>query len=266
MSAMKCLPLPIDTARAVEPIYGRNNAFIRVGNHISSICEELELHTDWNAHTYFLYSAATFFQHSENLSDQQMSEATRLRLDIKYALHLPIDYPGLDPQTLCTFRQHILTNSAAKSGFQELIDRLAILSEQNKCNIPAENAINMICLLNKTEKSLEFMKAAIETIAVHNPKWLAEKALPHWFKRFRRNARRQMLLLEPAEIKDFAQSVGKDGVYLLNQIRKDKIFQLLDLQEIREMRSEWDILFAHKNNEIKLQMEGCLHCSKRLLR
>ena len=45
-------------------------------------------------------------------------------VDLKYALHLPIDYPNLHPEKLCDFRRQFFRDQASQGLLQALFRRL----------------------------------------------------------------------------------------------------------------------------------------------
>src|SRR5256885_710267 len=53
------------------------------------------------------------FQALEDLGDRAAADAVRLRLDWKYALHLPLDHAGFNFPVLSDFRTRLLTHDAA---------------------------------------------------------------------------------------------------------------------------------------------------------
>ena len=54
----------------------------------------------------------TIFQFMEKLPDRQAPEAVRLRLDWKFALHLPLTYAGFDYSVLSKFQDRLLALAA----------------------------------------------------------------------------------------------------------------------------------------------------------
>ena len=67
----------------------------------------------------------TIFQFAEELTNQQMVDALRSRLDLKYALHLPVNYHRFEPSALCEFRRQLFADAAFQQIFQKLLDRTA---------------------------------------------------------------------------------------------------------------------------------------------
>ncbi len=61
------------------------------------------------------------FQALENLSDRAAAAAVRIRIDWKYALHLPLDDPGFDASVLCEFRTRLLNHDAEARLFEGML-------------------------------------------------------------------------------------------------------------------------------------------------
>lgn len=130
MSAIRCPALPVDTARAAESAFGTDHPYLKIGESLNDLLSGLDTVSLASADerledSFWPYSLATILQYWEDLTDHQMSNATRIRVDLKYALHLPLSFPGIDSLALCRFRQRLLLNPAGKEVFQQLVSRLA---------------------------------------------------------------------------------------------------------------------------------------------
>src|SRR5262249_16952684 len=64
------------------------------------------------------------FQALEEIGDRAAADALRLRLDWKYALHLPLDYAGFDFSVLSDFRARLLAHDASARLFDQLLSQL----------------------------------------------------------------------------------------------------------------------------------------------
>jgi transposase len=58
----------------------------------------------------------SIFQFMERLADRQAAQALRMRLDWKYALHLPLEDTGFDFRVLSEFRDRLM-DGRRKSGY-----------------------------------------------------------------------------------------------------------------------------------------------------
>ena len=105
--------------------------YLSIGDQIDQLFSDLNLADlepsgGKQANTLCMLAMVTIFQYAEKMPDRQAAEALRRRTDWKYALHLSLVYPGLEPSALCEFRQQLLASAAGQEVFQEMLDRLAV--------------------------------------------------------------------------------------------------------------------------------------------
>src|SRR3954453_11234090 len=67
------------------------------------------------------------FQALEQLGDRAAADAVRVRLDWKYALHLPLDAPGFNFSVLSEFRDRLVAHDASAWLFDRLLQDLHAL-------------------------------------------------------------------------------------------------------------------------------------------
>lgn len=65
----------------------------------------------------------TIFQFIEKYPDRQAVGTLRMHIDWKYALHLPLDYPGFCFSVLSEFRDRLLEHEAEQRIFTQLVQR-----------------------------------------------------------------------------------------------------------------------------------------------
>ena len=156
MSTTQCPPLPIDTAHAAESTFGYGHPYLKIGNRLEEYLSHLPIHKTTAvvreplATSFWPFAVLSIFQFWEDLTDRQMSNATRMRVDLKYALHLPLNFPGFDRLFLCQFRQYLLSDPANKRAFQELLNRLAEYANHlDKRQANADHVLHSLCMLNQ---------------------------------------------------------------------------------------------------------------------
>lgn len=266
MSSIQCPPIPADTARAAELVFGREHPYLKIGESLEILWEDLDLSTLGSAdaflsNSFYPYSLVTILQYWEYLTDRQMSQAMRTRLDMKYALHLPLNFPGIKPSTLCEFRQHVLADRGASEALQGMLQRLSNFTNREKPSLDVNQMIAAICLPSRAEIILECMGIALESIATCDPNWLKAHALPHWYKRYHQKPNHQKIPHGPKEIRLLAQVVGSDGRYLMQVIENSNATALSQLPEIQLLRQEWQRQFALEGETLKFRESHCLLCS-----
>lgn len=184
--------LPETTASKARAVHGNGNMYITLGNNLEHILENLipteRLMLDPQVgRTYCLLILITAIQYEEELTDRQFANALPERIDIKYALHLPISYPGIDPQTLCEFRQHLLEDPLDLESFQELLERLSSLGmyyRKPEKSVKADTVLITLLMGGILERAIEDFSRVIEKLAVENPAGLGSITISHWLKQY----------------------------------------------------------------------------------
>lgn len=273
-------PVPADTAHAAMSLFGKGNVFLRLGDALSSLlCDLVPIEMKPNARdnqtaqTKIQLSLLTIFQFAEELTNQQMVEALRNRVELKYALHLPMNTPKLDPDALCEFRRNLFENPAYQQIFQTLLDRTAEfglfknIQEQPILTIPVLVAV---CTATRIEEVVDAMNQALETLAATNPEWLRRIALPYWYDRYSRRIRLPSFQ-NPEEkwnLKVF--EIAADIQYLLEQIEQADNPALASLREVKGLSRVWEEQFISCPNattqtpDVQWRFTQCASCIKEI--
>ena len=238
---------------------------MKMGDSLNHLWDELNLSAvgfqdSYLANYFYPHSLMTILQYWEYLTDRQISQATRTRLDMKYAMHLPLNFPGTEPAALCEFRQRVLAERKALEAMQWLIHSLNSLVDREAA-VAANGMISAVCLPSRAEHTLEHMSMALEAIAATDPHWLKIHTLPHWYRRYHLTLNRHKFPSEPKEIKLMIQSVGNDGRHLLDEIKKSKADHLSQLPEVEMLSDEWQQQFILEGDVLKFREPHCLSCS-----
>jgi hypothetical protein len=273
-------PIPEDTARLASSLYGKGNNYLRLGNHLNDILVDLlpgETNEPFPGQRVIdsrVRSALmTIFQYAEELTNQQVIEAVRNRVELKYALHLPLNYPSLDPNTLCDFRRQLLGSTQCLKIFQSLLNRTAVfgLFEKTKVQpLEAELVLNSVCTLNRFEEVVEAMHQALEALALTNTEWLRQVTLPYWYDRYNRRARMTGFQNFERNWNSRVMEVAADIQYLLGEIDRSQQTDLVNLQEIYSLRQIWQDQFvivpdaSAKPHDIQWRLSRCASCTKAL--
>jgi hypothetical protein len=210
--------------------------------------------------SFYPYSLVMILQYWEYLTDRQMSQATRTRLDMKYALHLPLNFPGIETVTLCDFRQHVLASSGALNILGEMLHALSRFGKREAPTCSPEEIITSICLPSRAEAIVDCMELAIEAVAAVDPDWLKIHTLPHWYRRYHLKVGHRSVPVSPRDVELLIESVGNDGWHLLSRIKASGAAWLAELPEIRKLQWEWQRQFVIEENSLKFRESHCLLC------
>ncbi len=271
-------PIPEDTRRAAVAMYGKSNLNLRIGDHLSELLHELvPLEFDPGGmglrsfEAFIQYNLLTIFQYSEELTNTQILEAVHKRVDLKYALHIPLNMPGITPQSLCDFRRQLFNHPTSAQIFMDLFDRLKIfglLEPDGYQPVAARQVLMKICTLHRFDEVVAAMYQALEALAIADPEWLRRNMLPYWYDRYNRSTRLAPIRLSDDRWNSRVVQIGGDIQYLLRKIDLAEKPQISTLKEIQNLRQIWDDQFilnpnpTQSSERIEWKLTRCASCSK----
>ena len=208
-------------------------------------------------------------QYAENLTDRQAADAVRARLDWKYALSLPLTDPGFDSSVLCEFRARLLQDSAAERLLDVLLARLkeaGLLGKGGRARSDSTRVLAAVRTLNRLELVTETMRAALETLAVAAPSWLARLAPTAWFDRYERKADAFRLPVGGPRL-EYALTIGADGFTLLTEaFSPDAAPWLRELPAMGVLRRIWIHPYTRQDGEVLWRQDKQLPPGRVLIR
>jgi hypothetical protein len=213
----------------------------------------------------------TAFQYAEELTDYQMVEAVRNRADLKYALHLPVNYPGFDPLVLCEFHKRLYADPSNRLTYQVLIGRLTefglLKTIEEQPHLVLE-MLEAVCTSTRRQRVVEAMYQALESLAITNAEWLRQVALPHWYERY---SRKRWIPFWPngkGEWITMTHEMGADIQYLLGEIERSHQPAISSLREVQLLKQaceehfEVSIAQATQVRLIRWRRTGCASCTR----
>jgi transposase len=257
---------PIDAIYASEAM-SVNSSYLIIGDQIEQLLAEVELARldpsgTQTAATLATLALITVFQFVENLPDHRAAEATRTRLDWKYALHLPRTYPGLNPGLLCEFRRPLVCDPIAREVFQQLLDCLAeteLLRNADGGPPAASKVLAAVCHVNRLERLMEAMRMVLEALAAIEPEQLRMITLPHWYERYGQLHTQRAWPKSWEEQAVLAQAIGTDAAYLLEAIARTA-GQLTLVPEVQALQQIWPEQFDRSDHPIQWRSFACASC------
>jgi hypothetical protein len=269
MSPLQFPPIPSDTAQASAAAFGKDHPYLKIGDGLNLVFSDVNLEkvavTDSTlADSFWPYSLATVLQYYEDLTDRQMATATRTRIDLKYALHLPLVFPGMNPSGLCFFRQRLLPNESGKVALQQVTTRLeSLIGNQEKLPSDSDVILSTICTISRWEIVMGTMSNAVEALAASYPEWLRAIALPHWYGRYYYKQASGHFPRQSRNIKASIQSVGEDGRHMLEAVEKSENPKIKKLLEIQALQQEWQHQFEKGADPSTVRSRNCSSCDSR---
>lgn len=269
MNSAPLPPIPLETAKAAQAVFGRSNFYLAIGDQTNRLFDGLRLadpsESDQNLpHNFATLYLITIFQYVEILPDPQAADALRERLDWKYALHLPLNYPGMEPASLCGFRRRLMLEPANKQNLGHLLARLGKVTDffcRSDATPEACQVVSVVCEISCLAGIWEAFKQALEALAANRPAWLLSTSRPYWYGRYGSHHRNLNLREDPGENQALAELIGADGMYLLDAITKAGDPELGDLTAIRTLREVWEEQYETIEGKAIWRKNACATCA-----
>jgi hypothetical protein len=240
--------VPANTVRAARSVFHVENLYLAIGDqwaHLLRDQDPEELDSAFSEKprcAALILAMVTLFQYAEDMPDRQAADAVRTRLDWKYALHLPLDHPGIEHASLGEFRQRIMHHLAGQGAFQRLLDCLAalgLLGSGEKREASAAAVLKAVETLTRVAEAARAMRQVLEALAAREPEWLRQIALPHWYERYGHPLGVGALPASEGERAVLLTAIGEDVSYLLEAAREARVPSLDALPEVLALRQLW---------------------------
>jgi hypothetical protein len=260
--------IPADTYAAARRVYNIQHIYLRIGDHLAELNKETDLlalnpTSSLKPDTVLRLALVTAFQYAERLTDAAASEAVLRRMDWKYALYLPINYPGIAPVALCEFRQSLMSSSKGLQEFARLLNQLAgygLFARSFSDSLDPGDALSTICTTTRFNMLQHALKTLLSMIVSVEPDWLREHALPHWYERYKTgslNGSTQAFLNNTVQE---ATTLGADIYQLLSALRQDNPFGEAGQAEMRLLARLWGEQYFMEGRKIQWRLPGCNYC------
>lgn len=204
----------------------------------------------------------TVFQFAEGLSDRQAAESVRARIDWKYALGLELTDPGFDFSVLSEFRDRLITGQRDQALLDTLLETLKqkqLLKARGRQRTDSTHVLAAIRELNRLEVVGETMRHALNESAHAAPDWLRTIAQRDWFPRYAQRFDSIRLPKDPAARQKLIETIGMDGVVLLNAVRTASEHEIVrQLPSVEIQRQVWLQQFYTEIHE-----DGSIRCRLR---
>ncbi len=251
VSASKPIPsVPRDTFQAARRVYNIHHIYLNIGDNLSSVladidCGLLDPTLSLNGDTVVRLALVTAFQYAEALPDPLASDATMQRMDWKYALYLPVRFPGIPELALCRFRQNLFSSAKGLQEFSRLLHKLGelgLFSATRASALEATGVLSKVCQFTRLDQVSLAMKAALGALGLASPDWLRDHTPPHWFHRYKTGRLGYAIDPKSLDLLEEAGKLGMDIQRLLAAVHQEGSPQLRERIEVRDLER----VFAHQ--------------------
>ena len=242
-------PIPPQTVEVAKAALGKNNIVMKLRDELGTLSQdsdfaELFSHEGQPGICPWRLAMVCVLQYLDNLSDRGAAEAVRTRIDWKYALSLELTDPGFDFSVLSEFRSRLIAGGLETKLLDKFLERCkqkGFLKARGKQRTDSTHVLAAIRTLNRLELVGETLRATLNAIAVVAPDWLKRIVSPDWFDRYSHRIEEYDLPQGVEARKQYAQTIGSDGMVLLDRIYDDPSSPgwLREIPAVEILRQTW---------------------------
>lgn len=236
--------IPPDTAELGHKLLAEKDPYRLIGDQLSDLVSDQDFADLYSvlggaALSPVILALVTLFQLMEKLPDRAAASAARLRIDWKYALHVPLDWLGFHFTNLNHFRQRLLEHEAEYLVFDKLLQKLVALGfvrQRGKQRTDSMSVLGLLAKLSRLELVWETLRVTLKALLTAAPTWLEQHA-PEAFLSLYLIERHDYDLTD-VQIAGALQQTGADGGWFIQQLtRAPQAIQ--DLPEVQTLRTVW---------------------------
>lgn len=256
--------VPQLTAQIARAAFPNGNRYMLMSDRLGTIFTNEQFgalfsHTGQPAIAAWRLALVTVMQFAENLTDRQAAEAVRSRIDWKYALRLEMEDAGFHYSVLSEFRDRLVVGKQEALLLEALLAALKekeLWKGQAKQRTDSTHILAAIRNLNQLELVHETLRNALNALAVQSPAWLKRQVSPVWFERYSERTSNYLLPKKETERQEWAEQVGRDGQFLLEQIYfGGQHPELSELTAVETLRKVWLQNFYQEEEKIRLRQK-----------
>lgn len=194
----------------------------------------------------------TVFQFLENIPDRQAARWAVMRMDWKYALHMPLTWQGFHYSDLCNFRKRLVEHGAERMIFDKVLDwvrALGFLKKYAKQRTDSTHVLGAVERLSRLELVWETLRVALKAIKAEAAQWYGQQ-IPGAFHEVyveRHSAWR----LSEQEVTTEMRKAGTDGFWLMGRLEESAPKRVLELSEVETLRTVWEQQFEREGDETR---------------
>ena len=254
--------IPEETAQIVHKAFPKGHQYIQMRDTLGTIYTDdvfadLYPQDGQPAIRPWRLALVTIMQFAENLSDRQAADAVRDRITWKYVLSLSLSDTGFDYSVLCEFRRRLLDHSAGQRLLDVMLKQCADrgwLKARGKQRTDSTHILTAVRRLNQLELVHETLRYALNTLAEIAPEWLRQQVNDDWFDAYSQRTSNYLIPKQEPERRAWAEQVGRDGLYLLEQIyHRQVVTDLKYLPAVHILRVVWLQHFYEDNGKVCLR-------------
>jgi transposase len=236
--------VPADTAAIGQKVLKPNNIYRQIGDHFDELfpqeSEYAFMYDDRGrgAIPPLLMALVLTFQMVEKVGDRKAAELVASRIDWKYAMHLPLEYPGFDWSVLSEFRQRLLDHKQDRLVFDQFLSRLrklGLIKRRGRVRTDSTHMLGVVERLSQLELVTESIRVALVAVTALAPSWV-ERMLPDSFVE-RYSEEQSEYGLSQEQVLQLLKRSGREGFWFLGQVDRSAYAEVRALSEVATLRT-----------------------------
>jgi transposase len=256
--------IPELTAEIARAAFPKGNIYMQMRDELGVFYDNEQFtalfsHTGQPAIAPWRLALVTVMQFAENLTDRQAANAVRARIDWKYVLSLEMQDAGFDYSVLSEFRGRLIAGGQEELLLQTMLDcfqEKKLLKQRGKQRTDSTHILATVRHLNQLELVHEALRHALNELAVQAPAWLKGQVNADWFDLYSQRTSNYLLPKKEEERQTWAERVGRDGLFLLEQVYFGvHRAELSKVPAVETLRQVWLQNFYQENGQVRLRQQ-----------
>jgi transposase len=256
--------VPQDTVEVARAVYRKGNVYMTARDQLafryrdSDYASLFVVNEGRPAESPAALNLILIVQFAEGLTDRQVAEEVRGRIDLKYLLGLQLKDPGFDFSVLSEYRDRLIAGGMESRLLDDQLlhfRELGLLQARGRQRTDSTHVLAAVRQMNRLERVGETLRAALNALATVVPDWLREQVPPDWFDRYGPRFEQYRLPKKKEEQEALATDIGADGYDLLATVYEVGPAWLRQVPDVEILRQVWVQQYYLQDGQVQWRRE-----------
>ena len=232
------MEIPQDTASLGQKLLPEENVYRLTGDEVNDVLRADPFYQMYSVsgrgavHPIIL-ALVTVFQFLENVPDRVAAEWAVMRIDWKYALHVPLGYTGFHHTTLSNFRKRLVVHGQERLVFEQVLNWVqghGFLKKHGKQRTDSTHILGCVARMSRLELVWETLRVTLCALQETDQKWYVQQIPAVFDEMYRERQSDWRMSSEQVEAK--MKKAGLDGHWLLDLVTERGSSTIRELPEV----------------------------------
>jgi transposase len=247
--------IPPDTKELGERVLRPTDPYRVIGEHLADLVRDEEfadLYARDGRHAVSpaLLALVTVFQFTENVPDRQASHQVVVRIDWKYALHLPLEDCGFDFTDLNHFRQRLIDHQQERRVFEVLLRKIeaaGLVRKRGKQRTDSLAVLGAVRQLSRLETVFETLRVVVQAWDEADPTGVPADLRARYLE-----SRLDYQMSADERAAEMRQ-IGADGSRVLDWVDDPTVVVAPPEEVVRALRAVWEQRYHQEAGQIQIR-------------